>query len=53
MLKRILEENLQKSLDAMPVVALQGPRQVGKTTLALEVAKGIDKPGEIAANLFA
>lgn len=28
----------------MPVVALIGPRQVGKTTLALEVSKKLDKP---------
>jgi len=28
----------------MPVIALIGPRQVGKTTLALEVSKKLDKP---------
>ena len=32
-----------KALGTMPVVALLGPRQVGKTTLALEIAKSIDK----------
>ena len=28
----------------MPVIALIGPRQVGKTTLALDVSKKLDKP---------
>ncbi len=44
MIKRLLGVSLQASLDVMPVVVLLGPRQVGKTTLALEVAKATDKP---------
>jgi len=44
MIKRSLESSLRAALAAMPVVALLGPRQVGKTTLALEVAKAADKP---------
>jgi hypothetical protein len=44
MIKRSLEVNLRGALAAMPVVALLGPRQVGKTTLALEIAKAADKP---------
>jgi len=44
MIKRSLESSLRTALAAMPVVALLGPRQVGKTTLALEVAKAADKP---------
>jgi predicted AAA+ superfamily ATPase len=35
---RSLENRLNRALDSMPVVALLGPRQVGKTTLALEIA---------------
>jgi len=37
MLPRLLE-----MLDRFPVVALVGPRQAGKTTLALAVADGLD-----------
>lgn len=40
MIKRELEENLVSALGNMPVVALLGPRQVGKTTLALDIAEG-------------
>ena len=43
MIKRILQRKVYKALGTMPVVALLGPRQVGKTTLALEIAKSIDK----------
>ena len=39
MLKRRLEPTLHRLLDSNPAVALIGPRQVGKTTLALEVAR--------------
>ena len=39
MIPRILKNNLTKALGSMPVVALLGSRQVGKTTLALEIAK--------------
>lgn len=38
MLNRALEPRLLEELDESPAVALLGPRQVGKTTLALEVA---------------
>ena len=43
MVYRILHKSLTNALNAMPVVALLGPRQVGKTTLALEFAKSIRK----------
>lgn len=44
MIHRELEENLLSALKNMPVVALLGPRQVGKTTLALQIAEnGLDK----------
>jgi len=43
MISRILQKKIYKSLETMPVVALLGPRQVGKTTLALEVAESINK----------
>ncbi len=43
MIERNLQQKLIKSLNSMPVVALLGPRQVGKTTLALEIAKTINK----------
>ena len=39
MLKRSLEPTLHRLLDSNPAVALIGPRQVGKTTLAREVAR--------------
>ena len=39
MIGRDLFVRLEQALNSMPVVALLGPRQVGKTTLALEVAK--------------
>ena len=37
---RILEQSLQESLRDFPAVALLGPRQSGKTTLALEMVGG-------------
>lgn len=40
MLERHLSNRLTYLLDHYPAVALLGPRQVGKTTLALEVATG-------------
>lgn len=44
MIARELEPNLLNALKNMPVVALLGPRQVGKTTLALQIARhGFDK----------
>ena len=39
MIARRLHHTLRQRLDAFPAVALLGPRQVGKTTLALEVAQ--------------
>ena len=39
MLKRYITNTLQKNLANFPAVVLLGPRQVGKTTLALEVSK--------------
>lgn len=45
MIHRTLEDKLIQGLKSMPVVVILGPRQVGKTTLALEFAKPIlDKP---------
>jgi predicted AAA+ superfamily ATPase len=43
MINRNLQQDIQKALTTMPVVALLGSRQGGKTTLALEVAKIINK----------
>ena len=44
MIPRDLESNLTNALTNMPVVALVGPRQVGKTTLAFQIAKqGLEK----------
>jgi len=43
MIKRLLLKKLIIALQNMPVVALLGARQVGKTTLALEVSKFIGK----------
>ncbi|WEK37048.1 MAG: ATP-binding protein [Candidatus Pseudobacter hemicellulosilyticus] len=44
MIPRELESNLLNALENMPVVALLGPRQVGKTTLALKIAeRSLDK----------
>ncbi len=38
MIRRQLEKTVIKQLDLFPAVALLGPRQVGKTTLALDIA---------------
>lgn len=44
MIPRLLESKIIQALNAMPVVAILGPRQVGKTTLALEIANSkLDK----------
>lgn len=37
--KRLLEENLKKALERSPLVAILGPRQCGKSTLAKEFMK--------------
>lgn len=42
MIDRRLRAQLQSLLAEYPAVALLGPRQVGKTTLALEIAKTVD-----------
>jgi predicted AAA+ superfamily ATPase len=39
MITRHMLPSLLTALDEMPAVALLGPRQAGKTTLALEVAR--------------
>lgn len=39
MISRFQKKNIVKSLLSFPVVALMGPRQVGKTTLAKELAQ--------------
>ena len=41
MIKRQLENTIRSTLKERPAVALMGPRQVGKTTLALDIAKTI------------
>ena len=44
MIPRLLESKIVQALYTMPVVAILGPRQVGKTTLALEMANNkLDK----------
>jgi predicted AAA+ superfamily ATPase len=44
MIPRDLEHHLTSALANVPVVALVGPRQVGKTTLAFQIAeRGFDK----------
>ncbi len=39
MFKRRLEAQIRTDLQSQPAVALLGPRQVGKTTLALAIAE--------------
>lgn len=43
MIKRDLQKTVLAALSNMPVVALLGPRQVGKTTLALQLAELVGK----------
>jgi uncharacterized protein len=44
MLPRDLEHNLISALANVPIVAMVGPKQVGKTTLAFQIAeRGLDK----------
>ncbi len=45
MIQRRIEQLVRGALERRPVVAVLGPRQVGKTTLALEVARAW--PGEV------
>ena len=42
MISRLLYPKLTEALAHSPAVALLGPRQVGKTTLALEVGQTVD-----------
>lgn len=56
MYPRLLHSRLLDALDDSPVVFLSGPRQAGKTTLALQVAEArgmayrtLDDPTELAA----
>jgi len=42
MIPRLLEPDLRSAIARSPVVALLGPRQVGKTTLAMELASHLD-----------
>lgn len=45
MIQRNLEIKLKQGLKSIPVLVILGPRQVGKTTLALELSKSIqNKP---------
>ena len=39
MIKRLIQDEVLQSIGRNPAVALLGPRQVGKTTLALEIAR--------------
>ncbi len=39
MINRVVQNQLQELLEEVPAVALLGPRQVGKTTLAFKIAK--------------
>jgi uncharacterized protein len=43
MIPRLSEGRVRAALEAFPVVALLGPRQVGKTTLALAIAKTVSR----------
>ena len=42
MIDRDLKQTLNRLLDRNPAVVLTGPRQVGKTTLAQDVARARD-----------
>ena len=44
MIKRSITDKLLKTISNFPITGIIGPRQVGKTTLAKEVAKHIQKP---------
>jgi predicted AAA+ superfamily ATPase len=43
MIKRVVKFRLRKLLKQFPAVALLGPRQVGKTTLALNLVDELDE----------
>jgi uncharacterized protein len=46
MIKRTLQANILKTSFHGQVLIIQGPRQTGKTTLALEIVKGLKTKGE-------
>lgn len=46
MIERILQVSISKMAFHGQVLIIQGPRQVGKTTLALEIVKGLKTKGE-------
>lgn len=46
MIKRILKENILKHAFHGEVLIIQGPRQVGKTTLSLEIVKDLKAKGQ-------
>jgi uncharacterized protein len=46
MIKRILQAHILKNSFHGQVLIIQGPRQVGKTTLALEIVKGLKTKGK-------
>ena len=55
MLKRLLTPTVEASLEHMPAVAILGPRQIGKTTLALEIEQShssvyldLESPSDLA-----
>lgn len=55
MIKRKLQTKLEQALDKNPAVVLMGPRQVGKTTLALDLLKtraaiylDLERPRDVA-----
>jgi len=50
MIKRILQDNILKQCFKGEVLIIQGPRQVGKTTLALELVKTLKPKG--SARIF-
>ncbi|MEM1159373.1 MAG: ATP-binding protein [Pseudomonadota bacterium] len=51
MIRRQLMPNLQSRLSETPAVALLGPRQAGKTTLALDLAESGAFPGAVYVDL--
>jgi AAA+ ATPase superfamily predicted ATPase len=44
MIQRLLEFKVEKSLKRSPAVAILGPRQVGKTTLAKKISGNTRNP---------
>jgi len=45
MIKRQLKNKIIKALQNVPIVAILGPRQVGKTTLAFEISSDLQEKG--------